>query len=197
VARRLTPEARRAEIIEVAHAVITEEGYNGLSLRELARRCEMSAPGLMHYFPDMRTLLEAVLAHRDEQDLAAIGLSAEGDQPPLGEMIERGLRYYEGRPDETRSFDALEIEALDPTHPAHEFFVHRDERNIELLRPYVEREFADPDAAMRMLRIVFDGLWLRWIREPDVDHLASWREVEPLVFAGLERRVPGQSDRVS
>src|SRR6478735_4817307 len=72
MARRLTPEARRAEIIEVAHAVISDEGYRALSLRELARRCGMSAPGLMHYFPDMRSLLDAVLAHRDEVDLAAI-----------------------------------------------------------------------------------------------------------------------------
>ena len=193
MARRLTPEARRAEIIEVAHAVISDEGYRALSLRELARRCGMSAPGLMHYFPDMRSLLDAVLEHRDEQDLAAMGVMTDTNDQPLDQKIEEALRYYEIHSDESRRFDVLEVEALDPSHPAHEFFQHRDDRNMALIRPHFEREFVDPDAAIQMFRLVLDGLWLRSVRNPHQDRVEAWREVQHLVFAGLERRKSAES----
>ena len=186
--RRLSPDARRAEIIEVAHATITREGYHSLSLRELARRCEMSAPGLMHYFPDMPTLLEAVLAHRDEADIVAI-TGADGEERTVGELIEAAAAYYADRLAEVRRFDALEAEALDPSHPAHAWFTERNRRNLELLRPAVEREFDDPDTVMRLLRYVIDGVRLSWMQAPgDIDFVADWTAVGALLDHGLPGR---------
>ena len=192
MARRLTPEARRAEIVDVAFTVIAEEGYRSLSLREVARRCDMSAPGLMHYFPDMPSLLQAVLSYRDESDIAAF--TADDSDASVDDLIERALSYYAQRPDEVARFDALEREALDPNHPAHDYFVRRDERNFELMKPFVEREFADPEAVLRMLRIVVDGLRLSWIRDPQLDRLAEWRAIRGFVFAGCVRRTPAHAD---
>src|SRR3954468_6884682 len=106
MARRLSPEVRRAEIIVTADALIAAEGYRSLSLREVARRCGMSAPGLMHHFPDMPSLLNAVLAHRDEVDLAAI-TSRQTDVSGIEDIIEGALNYYEQAGDVTRRFDAL------------------------------------------------------------------------------------------
>ncbi|MFD4423203.1 TetR/AcrR family transcriptional regulator, partial [Agromyces sp. NPDC058484] len=156
MARRLTPEARRAEIIEVTQSAIASDGYRGLSLREIARRCGMSAPGLMHYFSDMPTLLEAVLDHRDEVDLAAI-LDDDGFDMPLLEMLDTSREYYAARPAEARSFDLLEAEALDPGHPAHDYFVTRNERTFERIRPQIEREFENGDEVARVLRLLLDG----------------------------------------
>ncbi|RZU66141.1 TetR family transcriptional regulator [Microterricola gilva] len=166
MARRLSPEARRAEIIEVAHALILEKGYRDLSLREVARRCEMSAPGLMHYFPDMHTLLEAVLAHRDEIDLAAIQ-DGTSPSPQFTDFIDAATRYYSDRAEEMSRFDALEVEALDPQHPAHDWFATRNERNLELVRPAVEREFENPDRVIQLLRYLIDGIRLSWMRNPE------------------------------
>jgi AcrR family transcriptional regulator len=178
---------RRTEIIDVAHAVIMQEGYRALSLREVARRCGMSAPGLMHYFPDMPSLLEAVLAHRDDVDIAAI-VDATRDDHTLVEVFDGAMAYYADRTEETRRFDALEAEALDPNHPAHEWFEARNRRNFELLRPYVEREFEEPETAMRLLRYLMDGLRLSWIRRPDrVDIDEDRRALLALVDA-LPRR---------
>jgi len=191
VARRLSPDARRAEIIEVAHATIAKEGYRGLSLRELARRCGMSAPGLMHYFPDMPTLLEAVLAHRDEVDIVAIigGADPGEDHRSVAELIDAAAAYYAQRLAEIRQFDALEAEALDPNHPAHAWFTERNQRNLELIRPAVEREFDDPDTVMKLLRYLFDGLRLSWMRSPDdIDFTADWAAVRSLLDRGLPGR---------
>ncbi|MBS1908142.1 MAG: TetR/AcrR family transcriptional regulator [Actinobacteria bacterium] len=175
--RRLTPAARRAEIIETTQAAIASEGYRTLSLREIARRCGLSAPGLMHYFPDMPTLLAAVLDHRDEVDFAAF-FPADRDDVTLAELMERGRDYYAGHPSDTGRFDALESEALDPTHPAHDYFTKRNERTIERMRPQVEREFEDPDEVLRILGLVLDGLRIKRLRAPEVhrdDDDADWR----------------------
>jgi len=189
VARRLSPEVRRAEIIDVAHALIMEEGYRALSLREVARRCGMSAPGLMHYFPDMPSLLEAVLVHRDEVDIAAI-VGATRDEDRLMEVIDGAMAYYADRTVETQRFDALEAEALDPNHPAHAWFEARNRRNFELLRPYVEREFAEPETVMLLLRYLMDGLRLNRIRRPDSVDVDQDRRALLALFAALPRRVP-------
>ncbi len=116
----------------------------------------MSAPGLMYYFSDMQSLLEAVLEHRDEVDLAAI-VPEDVSEQSLGDLIDGAAAYYVERLDDQRSFDALEAEALDPNHPAHSWFAERNERNIQLLRPVIEREFADPDTC----RAVVSAEWAR------------------------------------
>src|SRR5262245_50829224 len=115
--RRLTPEARRAEIITTARELITQEGYRSLSLREVARRCGMSAPGLMHHFADMPSLLSAVLESRDDADLAHITASVPAEAT-FDDVVEAAVAYYADDPS-VGSFDALEAEAIDPSHPAH------------------------------------------------------------------------------
>lgn len=191
MARRLSPEARRAEIIEVTRAAIAGDGYRALSLREIARRCGMSAPGLMHYFPDMPSLLEAVLERRDEEDLAAI-LEERGSDISLVEMLELSRSYYASRPEEAGNFDTLEAESVDPRHPAHDYFARRNDRALERMRPQVEREFVDGEAVFRLLGLLIDGGRLRRLRSPRASWAAAdddddWRAIRDL-FARFPRR---------
>ncbi|MCM2387285.1 TetR/AcrR family transcriptional regulator [Streptomyces albipurpureus] len=196
VARRMTPEARRAEILGIAQAVIAEEGYRGLTLRELARRCGMSAPGLMHYFPDMPTLLTAVLARRDETDMAEFWARGQTYENVL-EVIDAMIVYYAERPAELSNFIRLEAEALDPRHPAHDYFLSRNNQSFDELRPYVERDYDDPDAVLVVLRLIVDGLRMRLLRDPDrVDLGADWRAVRDTLPVFLARQPPA-ADRVT
>ena len=155
--RRLSPERRREEILDVARRVIDEEGFAALTLRGIARRCDMSAPGLMHHFPTLEDLLEAVLERRDTEDV--LFLKAQlGPDTGLLELIDQAMRYYDERIDEAHRFDALELEALDPSHPAHDYFERRRGQVLERLRPVVEQEFDDPEAVMALLRAVMVGM---------------------------------------
>lgn len=186
--RRLSPEVRRAEIIATADNLIAAEGFHSLSLRELARRCGMSAPGLMHHFADLETLLVAVLEHRDAVDLAAIVAMNPADAT-IDEVIEGALLYYERIGTATKRYDALEAEALDPGHPAHAYFLNRDERSFAVLRPYIEREFENPDQVLLVLRTVFDGLRMRMFRNPEAEQLRqNWHEIRDLVLGSFRRR---------
>src|SRR3954452_5798085 len=60
--------AKRSEIVEAATALSGEVGYRSASLREIASRCGISHPGLLHHFASKEALLEAVLQRRDELD---------------------------------------------------------------------------------------------------------------------------------
>src|SRR3954447_4126820 len=189
MARRLSPEVRRAEIIVTTDALIAAEGYRSLSLREVARRCGMSAPGLMHHFPDMPSLLHAVLQHRDDVDLTAIA-AEQPEDARIEDVIESAFRYYERAGDSTRRYDMLEAEAaFDPTHPAHAYYLERDARTYARLRPMVEREFEDPDRVFALLMVVFDGLRFRALRDPEhVDLRGEWQTVRSIVMGSLECR---------
>jgi AcrR family transcriptional regulator len=191
VARRLSVEARRKEIVSTAQDLIVRKGYRDLSLREVARECGMSAPGLIHHFPTLDSLLEAVLEHRDETDIAAI---AVGDPDrTLAEVIDSAISYYAERPDDQRTFDALETEALDPQHPAHEWFVKRNDQVTESLRPLLEKEFADPETALRLLRYLLDGMRLNRSRNPDQPNFAvEARTIYSVLRHGLERKIAGE-----
>jgi AcrR family transcriptional regulator len=187
MARKLAADVRRAEIIATADSVIAAEGFQSLSLREVARRCGMSAPGLMHYFPDLTTLLEAVLDHRDEVDLAAI-VHEIPEGASLDELIENALVYYEQSAETTRRFDALEAEAISPLHPAHAYYLERDARNFARIRPAIEAEFDDPEEAVALIRAVLDGLRFRLLRDPDnVNLRQEWHKVRPAVLGSLAR----------
>ena len=72
MAQRLQPHVRRARILETAMSITDAEGHRGLTMARLARECAMSTPGLLHYFPDIDSLLVAVVQHRDERDLSAL-----------------------------------------------------------------------------------------------------------------------------
>lgn len=184
--RRLSPEARRAEIVEVAGAAIAADGYRTLSLRELARRCGMSTPGLTHYFPDLPSLLEAVLAQREDVGLAEIAARQHPDASLL-DVLESARVYASARPDEVRGFDALEAEALDPGHPAHAYFAARNERTLALLRSRIDREYEHPEQVAEALGLLLDGLRVRRVRSAGrADDDAGWRAILRLV-AGLPR----------
>src|ERR1700741_5612700 len=64
---RAKPENRRAQILDEAIRLIGERGYNRFTIQELAQRCQLSNPGLLHYFGSKEDLLVALLEDRDRR----------------------------------------------------------------------------------------------------------------------------------
>jgi len=58
---RLTPEARRAQLLEVASAIVGERGIEGLEMRDLAHRAGVTRPVVYRYFPTRHALVLALL----------------------------------------------------------------------------------------------------------------------------------------
>ncbi len=184
--------AKRREIIDRAMTLFGEVGYRGASLREIAARCGISHPGLLHHFPTKESLLLAVLEHRDEVD--SVWLTAEDEDPVAGlrrlvEVVERNV----GRRPIVELYAVLSAEATSADHPAHEYFQDRYRRTLAAVQATYERardlgalrEGVDPATAARQLVAVMDGLQVQWLLDGGATDMVG--TVRDLVGAQLLR----------
>jgi AcrR family transcriptional regulator len=156
--------AKRSEILDQATALFGEVGYRSASLREIASRCGISHPGLLHHFPSKELLLVALVRRNAER---------------------RGI---------VELFATLSAEATSPEHPAHAYFVERYRNAVALMaRAFADAEEdgalaagVDPESAARELVALMDGLQVQWLLDP------SSTDMPRLVRDHVERqlRVP-------
>ncbi len=174
--RRLPPAARRAEILEAATELIATSGFNGVSLGAFAAACGMTKAGLLHHFPSKEHLLTAVLERRDERDVAAVIGGAEPAAGPaaardvVSRLVWRNLRQRSI----VQLYTVLSAEALDPAHPAHDYFRRRLAASRVLLARQLFAWHPEPDRAVVELLAFLDGLQLNWFRDPSIDFTAQW-----------------------
>lgn len=184
LAERLERDERRKRILASAIAIIDAEGHQGLNMRRLSRECGMSAPGLMHYFPDMPTLLVAVVAYRDERD--SVGFVPPEPGPGISrELLALVVDNIVARPKAAELFAMIEAAAIDPRHPGHEYFRERAEALCDEFAHFLAAEYREPRELAWQLIAILDGLQLNWLRDQDAfDLLARFRAVsDPILDA--------------
>ncbi|GAA1282617.1 TetR family transcriptional regulator [Planotetraspora silvatica] len=172
--------AKRREIIDRAVTLFGEAGYRGASLREIAARCGISHPGLLHHFPTKESLLLAVLEHRDEVDGKWLSIDGATGMESLRRLV--GLvSLNAARRGIVELFAVLSAEATSATHPAHDYFVERYRTSVDtfeqaytrardegILRPGI-----DPGTAGRQLVALMDGLQVQWLLDDCVTDMAG------------------------
>lgn len=90
--RRMDRRARRRqetidEILDIATDVMTEEGVNGLSLAEVARRLGVQPPSLYKYFPSLMAVYDALYLRGAKEHLAVLKEGMARGQPGLESLI--------------------------------------------------------------------------------------------------------------
>jgi len=97
--RRLQRDERRELLLERATELFAREGYEGLSMSQLAREAQISKALLYHYFPSKRRLFEAALAEGAEE-LRARTEPEPGKAPAeqLERTLDEFLRWVQERP---------------------------------------------------------------------------------------------------
>jgi AcrR family transcriptional regulator len=75
------------EILDIARAVMTEEGVNGLSLAEVARRLGVRPPSLYKYFPSLMAVYDAVFLEGQRQNLEVMRSAMKATEPGLDALI--------------------------------------------------------------------------------------------------------------
>jgi len=75
------------EILDIARDVMTEEGVNGLSLAEVARRLGVQPPSLYKYFPSLMAIYDTLFLEGQHQNLAAMRGGMEGAESGLDALI--------------------------------------------------------------------------------------------------------------
>ena len=166
--------AKREEILERALEVVAREGMRGASVRELADAVGLSQAGLLHYFDSKEELFTEILRRRDEIDATERLGGGEGD---VREGLRRVVRHNSEVPGVVALFSRLSVDAADPQHPAHAFFLERGEGlRGSFAASFRRRQEAgeisdavDAETLARLLQAAADGLQLQWMLAPTFD----------------------------
>ena len=96
VRRRLTKDARRAELLRVGEALFSERQFDDVSIDDIAAAAGISKNLLYHYFSGKRELFVTVISESAERMIAAT--EPDRSLEPLAQLsasLEAHLRYAE------------------------------------------------------------------------------------------------------
>lgn len=188
---RLNPEARRGLILEQAILLIGERGYHGFKIRDLAIRCGITNGTLLYYFGSKEGVLVAVLEERDRLETEIVSTFKPTGSVDMGLSLEDALELLRtiatratARLELTRLHAILQSEALDPMHPAHDYFNKREALVLEAFTALVAPHVSDATATARELFSLLDGLVQRWLRaKQGFDFVKAWDAVAQKILA--------------
>lgn len=169
--------AKRAEILDVALAVIERDGYSAATVKQLADAVGLSQNGLLHYFGSKDALYLEIMRHRDVRlherfDPAANDLAHE-----LGRRILDAMTDAAATPGMIQLTARLAAEAADPAHPGHAFFRERLEQTRRVTHDAVARlqdegvlpASVDPESAAALITASMDGLHAHGLYDATID----------------------------
>ncbi len=194
---REDPAVRRQQIIDEAMRVIGQHGFNGFTIQLLATRCGISNAGLLYYFGSKDQLLIALLGEVERLETLAMAPLTEAARrcvAPAWEsraarlgLLRTIIERFPDRREIGRFTVILQIEAIDPTHPAHGWFQQRRRAAQALFEEMVTGLALDPQVTTRLLYSLMNGLLQQWLHEDRTfDLLAAWDE-------GVGRLVPREA----
>ncbi|WP_172121089.1 TetR/AcrR family transcriptional regulator [Actinomyces faecalis] len=176
-------ERRRAEIIDAATQVFAEQGFQGLSLRQIADAVGVSHTLLRHHFGTKDAILQAVLTRREELEagwrtelFAQHGFLDALPQVMAHNATIRGLIQLDV---------VMRAEAINPSHPAHDYVVSLTHRFRSAIRADLAADQAagriradlDLDLTALTLASLIEGVQAEWLLDPSVDMAAVTADV--------------------
>ncbi|NEG70519.1 TetR/AcrR family transcriptional regulator [Bifidobacterium choloepi] len=193
--KRMSTEERHLQILRTAAKIISVKGYWGLSLQDIADEIGISEAALYHYIDSKEDLLNLVLSENydttEATQFSALNASTLG---PDGQRIYffpryclNTLLYNVQRPEMAQLYCVLSGEALNPEHPAHQFFTARHIRNWELVGSinWLLPPSVDEDRLYDLYTLVTsaaDGLQSRWLADDGINPVEEWLNFSDLIF---------------
>lgn len=191
--------AKKEEILRCAFERFAQQGEKGVSLRVVAQDSGLSLAGLRHYFESKDHLLIEMLRARDRR--AELRFANAGSAVDLGEFMADAMAANAQDPARSRLYVMLSAAALDPHHPAHEYFRQR----FQLYKNFAVRHLVqgqengripptiDPKFAATALLASSDGIQIQWLIDPSIDmadHIRRvWRNLtDPSPRTGHDRQ---------
>ncbi len=93
----MAPGERREQLIDAALSVIVQQGYEGVSIEAIARTAGVTRPVIYDHFPNLASLLQALIAREEGLALAQLA-SVVPDAPPgdgdPAELFAAGVRRF-------------------------------------------------------------------------------------------------------
>lgn len=166
-------DAKREKILVGLMNALAKGELRNPPLRAIGQALGVEPAHILYYFESREDLMQAVIVRWDEGMVAEsggeFGLDTYADAVAKN-VSQRGLMHL---------YLAFASEAVEPSHPAHDFIRLRFDRLREGLATAIRREqeegligrTIDPDMEARLLIALADGLQLQSLIDPDIDAL--------------------------
>jgi AcrR family transcriptional regulator len=161
VSRKRDPEATRECILAAAREVLAQDGKEGLSVTQVARRAGVNRGTAYGFFPTREHLIEAVGAFwvSDELCRAVFGLNPQSGRASVEQVTERLVRFAMDNPELGRIWL---FELLSSQQPANDRFWRQ---YLSHLQEFAKTDLAQPglDAEVQsVLILAATFLWPLW-----------------------------------
>jgi AcrR family transcriptional regulator len=173
----------RDEILEAAHALMTEKGYAALSMEELAARVGISKPTLYNQFPAGKEALVVAMAMQLMERVFTVVEGAALRQSPLDRLVELlraavHLQLEQGA-------DAMQIwlpevvQLLEANDASRSYLCKIDHLVVDSVREALAQGEIDPAMDVPSVVRIFNAL----IVSPNVGRLSSAGSPDPARMA--------------
>lgn len=191
---------RRAEIVDAAMEVFAVQGFNNLSLRQIADAVGVSHTLLRHHFGTKDAVLQAVLTRREESE--SRWRSDLFETHGLLDALPRIMEHNTTIPGLIQLDALVRAEAVNPDHPAHEYVVGLARRFRTQLRADIVAEQdagrirtdLDLDATALRLAALIEGIQSEWLLDRSIDMAEAVRsatqDLRPDPAARTAERTP-------
>ncbi len=128
---RKSPQERRAEVLDAAVQLISERGFNGISIQDVADRVGISKQGVLRYVDNKDKMLALVYDEYYGQtgtpeDFFSSGMpGSDPSAPHFPAYLRYLVKHNSRRRMMVQLFAVLSAESLNPDHPLHDEFMER------------------------------------------------------------------------
>ena len=164
-------QQRREEIIRAAHKCFISRGFHATGMADIAREFGMSAGHIYNYFPSKTAIIEEVIS-RGMEDFYKNSCALQESQESYEKTLEQVRRVLSGFLKKERVALSLELVAEASHDPELEKVLREaDVKARTHLKELTNREGDSPKdwALIDMGMTTFEGLGLRFLRNPDLD----------------------------
>ena len=164
-------QQRREEIIRAAHKCFISRGFHATGMADIAREFGMSSGHIYNYFPSKTAIIEEVIS-RGMEDFYKNSCALQESQESYEKTLEQVRRVLSGFLKKERVALSLELVAEASHDPELEKVLREaDVKARTHLKELTNREGNSPKdwALIDMGMATFEGLGLRFLRNPDLD----------------------------
>ena len=177
----LTKEA----ISSACLSLIDQTGISGISVQAVSQRSGIPISSINYQFPTKSALLRAALQERDKQHAQELRARWESVPLELADLVRNIAQSDEIELNRLKLDHHLRGEAVETSHPAHNYFKHRHQSSIEIIAGLV-RELQnqgkahgdlDPKLTATQILAAWIGLESIWLIDSSFNFSEAVRQI--------------------
>ncbi|ATE62210.1 TetR/AcrR family transcriptional regulator [Thauera sinica] len=190
-------EARREQILCAAATCFRDRGFHGASIAQISKAAGMSAGHIYHYFDNKESIIAAIV-ERDLEYLLTLGAELRAAEDTREALIEHVIEAVQKNLAPEEAGLKLEVMAEAARNPHVADIVRRADvvcrdsfaatlRGIRRANGLGDGGDAEIDSMIELIAAMFEGLMIRGIRNPGMDHAAVTRRFQAILRVVLSQ----------